>query len=290
MSNKMIKTLILLASVTVSLLWIPAQAENFDHEHQKLTSLLNSYVKRDKYASCVKYFDLIKDPRLLNEYLSAVSAVSKKDFESWTEQQKLAFLINSYNAYTIKLVTMALSIEPNAKSIKSFGLILSDTLWNKALSFFGKKVSSLVENPWKLKMVNLFGEKIDLDTIEHKLTREKFDEPRIHFAFNCASIGCPALQVEAFTAKRLESQLEFAAIQFLSDNTKNRFDANLNKLLLSEIFDWYGEDFEDSKKYGSITKAVSKWLPMSPGKKAEVSKNKIPIDYLEYDWNLNVCR
>jgi hypothetical protein len=91
----------------------------------------------------------------------------------------------------------------------------------------------------------LLGGKVSLDDIEHEMLRQRgrYDDPRVHFAVNCASIGCPALREEAFVAERLDAQLDEQALRFMSDRTRNRYNAQRGRLELSKIFDWYGEDF-----------------------------------------------
>ena len=100
-------------------------------------------------------------------------------------------------------------------------------------------------SPWKEKFFTLLGREAHLDQIEHEMLRKPgvYDEPRVHYAVNCASIGCPMLREEAFVAARLEAQLEEQARRFLSDRTRNRFNPATGKLEVSEIFKWFKEDW-----------------------------------------------
>jgi Protein of unknown function, DUF547 len=134
----------------------------------------------------------------------------------------MAFLINAYNAFTVELI---LTKYPGLASIKDLG--------------------SMFSSPWKPKWIPLLGGKVSLDDIERGMLRERgrFDDPRVHFGVNCASIGCPPLREEAFVAERLDAQLDEQALRFMSDRTRNRFDAAARRLELSKIFDWYGDDF-----------------------------------------------
>jgi hypothetical protein len=116
---------------------------------------------------------------------------------------------------------------------------------------------------------------MSLDNIEHDTIRKKFNEPRIHFAVNCASIGCPSLLQEAFVAENLENQLNMAAKNFLQNKSKNYVKANT--LHLSKIFKWYGGDFD--KKYGGFKSYIIKSL--------NLSGNDYDVEFNEYDWNLN---
>ena len=129
---------------------------------------------------------MLKDHAQLKAVLADYAKVTRAEFDGWTKAQQQAFLINDYNALTIEKI---LQRYPDIKSIRDFG------------SVFG--------NPWKDKFFTLFGEPAALDTIEHEILRKPgvYDEPRVHFAVVCASIGCPMLRNEAFTAEKLESQL-----------------------------------------------------------------------------------
>ncbi len=131
----------------------------------------------------------------------------------------MAFLINAYNAATVQKV---LTRYPDIRSIWDFGKI------------FG--------NPFKDEFIPLLGAKRSLDWIEHDTLRKRYREPRLHFALNCASVGCPMLREEAYVASRLENQLEDQARRFLSDRSRNRYRDG--KLEVSKIFDWFKDDFE----------------------------------------------
>ena len=157
------------------------------------------------------------------------------EFDAWTKPQQQAFLINAYNAFTVELI---LTRYPDLKSIRDFG------------SVFG--------NPWKDKFFTLFGQPSYLDFIEHETLRKEgvYDDPRVHVAVVCASIGCPMLRNEAFTADNLEAQLDDAMRRFLSDRTRNRYNPQSKKLEISKIFDWYGKDFEKGHKGFSSVKAT----------------------------------
>ena len=122
-----------------------------------------------------------------------------------------------------------------------------------------------------------------LDGIEHGIIRKDFNEPRIHFAVVCASIGCPQLRGEAFVSAKLEKQLEEQAVSFLSDSSRNRYNSIENKLELSKIFDWYGDDFK--KKFGSVQAFISPRI----SKDVSVQKKimEATTSFLEYNWNLN---
>jgi hypothetical protein len=229
--------------------------------------LLEKHVKvvRGGVASEVDYKGLQGERVELKKYLKELSGVGQKEFDSWTRDQQLAFLINAYNAFTLELILENYPV----KSIR--------------------KIGGFLQSPWKIQFVKLLGKKISLDDIEHGLIREKgvYDEPRIHFAVVCASIGCPALQNRAFTAENLEEMLETGMVKFLSDKTRNRFNDEDKEFEVSKIFKWYGDDFNN--KYGSVNGLLKKYAEYLVEKKKDlaVAVKTTDIDYLDYDWNLN---
>jgi hypothetical protein len=254
------------------LMAITGAATAFDQSHSPWSTLLRRHVQLapDGHASRVDYRGFSSDAGALNAYLDTLSSVPEAEYRSWTKNQRLAFLINAYNAFTIKLV---LTRYPDLKSIKDLG--------------------SLLSSPWKRKFFSLLGTARSLDDVEHGLIRApgSFDEPRIHFAVNCASIGCPLLQPEAFVAERLEAQLEDSTRRFLADRSRNRYDAATGRLQVSRIFDWYGADFEKGwrgiKSMLQFFATHADLLADSPSARERVRQGQGPVHFLEYDWNLN---
>jgi len=227
-------------------------AMGFDHTHADWDRWLKKFTKVTGAVTTVDYATAKSKPEALRSYTQNIEAVTRAEFDRWTDPEKMAFLINTYNAFTVSLIADNYPV----KSIKDLGGIFS--------------------SPWKKKFFRLFGEERHLDHVEHELLRKMWAEPRIHFAVNCASKGCPALRGEAFTAAKLEAQLESSAKLFLSDPSRNRWVAAENKLYLSKIFDWYGGDFV--KKHGSVQAFVAPRMKASTG---------AAITYLDYDWTLN---
>lgn len=211
------------------------------------------------------YKNLTKEESRLDRVLENFEKVTRKEFSSWSSNQRLSFLINAYNAFTLKLIVKRYPV----KTIKEIGI------W-----FFGKPVHS----PWEKKFFSLFGEETNLDTIEHGVIRKDYSEPRIHFALVCASVGCPKLQSTPFIPTMIEEQLGKAARVFLGDSEKNKFNPEKNQMQLSQIFEWYGEDF------GSDKKAQIKTILDLGGRSKNWEHNnldQVDISYLEYDWRLN---
>jgi hypothetical protein len=245
----------------------------FDHQHADWTALLRKHVAlRDGgKASRVRYAAFAADRVALKKVLDAYSAVKVAEFDAWSKPQRMAFLINAYNAFTIELI---LTRYPKLESIKDIGTLLT--------------------NPWKQKFVPLLGATITLDDIEHGMLRKRgaYDDPRIHFAVNCASIGCPMLREEAFVAERLEAQLDEQALRFMADRNRNRLAGG--KLEVSKIFDWYGEDFRlGHRGIGSLPAFLARYadqLADAPADREAVRGGKLGIEFLGYDWKLNDAR
>lgn len=245
-----------------------ACAQSFSHKtwdellKNNLVELKNGSVTQVNYAA------MKQDRNKLKSYLASLSQVSQSQYQSWSEAEQLAFLINAYNAWTVEFI---LTAYPNIDSIKDLA------------SFFS--------SPWSKKFIPLLGGTLSLDNIEHDMIRKDFKEPRIHFAVNCASVGCPALKAEAYVADRLESQLEAATLAFLSDKERNRLSAN--KLEVSKIFDWYESDFEQKLADGSTLGIAhffvqyAKPLNLSAEQQQKLIKGEMDIDHLDYDWKLN---
>jgi hypothetical protein len=267
-----------LQAVTASaaVLAAPAtRAQAFDHGHGAWTALLkpNVVLLRAGQSSQLRYAGMQAERAALKAYLSGLSGVSAAAFQGFSQPQQMAFLINAYNAFTVELI---LSKYPGLASIKELGGFLS--------------------TPWKPKWIDLLGEKVSLDGIEHERLRARgrYDDPRIHFAVNCASIGCPMLREEAFVADRLDAQLDEQATRFLSDRTRNRYDATSDKLMVSKIFDWYGEDFRLGHR--GITSlpgylaGFAEVLADAPADRARVRSASAAVGFLSYDWALNDVR
>ena len=253
---------------------LPAQAA-FDHRHADWDLQLKQQVvvAASGALSSVRYAGFKAQRASLQAYLAALSAVTPPEYAGWTQPQQLAFLVNAYNAFTIDLV---LSRYPDLKSIKDLG--------------------GVFESPWRKKFFRLLGSERSLDDLEHGLIRAPgvFDDPRIHVAVVCASIGCPMLRNEAFVAERLDAQLDDAMRRFLSDRQRNRFDPASGTLAVSKIFDWYQKDFEQGHRgIDSLKTLFARYadrLADSPAAQSDVRAGRYKLSHLDYDWALNDAR
>ncbi|MEP6607616.1 MAG: DUF547 domain-containing protein [Burkholderiaceae bacterium] len=247
----------------------------FDHSHAGWDALLRKHVRllSDGNASRVQYAGFAEDRVALAAYLKAVSDVTPAQYSSWNKPQQFAFLANAYNALTVEKI---LTRYPNLKSIRDFGTV------------FG--------NPWKDRFFTLLGKQQHLDGIEHEMLREPgvFNDPRVHVAVNCASVGCPMLGSRALIPEKLDAQLDDLLARFMSDRSRNRFNAQSRTVELSRIFDWYGKDFmQGHKGFSSLEDVVARYadqLADAPADRALLRSASVPIRFLEYDWSLNDVR
>lgn len=234
---------------------------SFDHSHAKFDELLRSYTIQKDGQTWVDYSGFKARSRTdLQSYLRSLSGVTPGQYKSFTADQRLAFLVNAYNAFTLEWIL----IHHPVKSIKDTG--------------------SLLSSPWKKTFpgYKLLGDKFTLDNIEHDRIRAEFKEPRIHFAVNCASIGCPSLRPRSYTASGLQAELGEAEEAFFKNPGK--FYVKNKKAYLSSILDWYGEDFENV--FGSVEAYIverAKFYDVA----GDLPAQNIEIDFLDYDWNLN---
>ena len=229
------KTIILLLFISAS-----SFAQNFDYK--SYNTFLSTYVSEKGNVN----YDKIKTNK--SELDAIIKQFEKtQPNEKWSRDEKLAYYINAYNIYTLKIVTDNYPL----KSIKN------------------------IPNVWDKKFIPSNKDKISLGDIEHKILR-KMNEPRIHFAINCASFSCPNLLNEAYMPKTLDKQLEVAAKSFVNDITKNNITAS--EIKISEIFNWFASDFKT--KNTSVVDFINTYSIIKIDKKARVK-------YLNYNWSLN---
>jgi hypothetical protein len=200
----------------------------------------------------VSYAGIKRDSVAFEAYLETLSKCGP--VPSWSKDEKLAYWINAYNAFTVKLIVDHYPVQ----SIKDI-----------------KKGIPFVNSVWDIAFFEIGGKKMDLNEIEHSILRMKFDEPRIHFAIVCASKSCPKLRNEAYVAERLEQQLLEQTEGFINDHNKN--DIEVEEIRISPIFKWFSKDFTQN---GTIQEFI---LPYS--KRDFITSAK--VKYLDYDWSLN---
>lgn len=255
----MLKSLVLLIGLMLSV-----ELFGFDHSHGYWSKVLTGYVNAQ---GMVRYSSLKADMETQKEhpmpaYLNEIQRVSRVEFDKWSPNDQKAFLINSYNALTLKLIVDHYPVQ----SIKDIG--------------------NLFRKPWSLEFFDIFGGSIrHLDAIEHDLLRSNYRDYRIHAAVNCASISCPALRSEPYLGVRLDEQLDEQMRLWLKDAARNQINAKSDLIRISRIFDWYKTDFE--KWGGGLRKVLVKYVPEDSKSTLESAKK---IEYLEYNWKLNAAQ
>lgn len=220
--------------------------------HQIWDQLVKTHVKSN---GMVDYKGFIREKAKLESYLKLLSE-NAPDRKTWSKNQQLAYWINAYNAFTVKLIV--------------------DNYPTKSIRDLGPKLKiPLIKDVWHYKFFKIGGAESSLDEIEHSILRKEFDEPRIHFAINCASVSCPPLLNEAFVAEKLESQLQKVAVAFINDPTRNKITPDAAQI--SSIFSWFQGDFT---KKGSLIDFLNLYSKVK-------IKSNAKISHLDYNWNLN---
>ena len=216
--------------------------------HDIWTELLQKYVTD---SGQVNYKGFIEEQAKMDQYLNLISDTPPGS--NWSETDKIAYWINAYNAFTVKLIMDNYPL----KSIKDIG----DGM-------------PMINSSWDIKFFKIGDVDFDLNTIEHEILRKKFEEPRIHFAINCASFSCPKLRNEAFESNRLNQQLEEQAKEFINNPDKNIINKEETKL--SKIFSWFETDFTKKTTIKTFIKQYH-----------SAFNDQNDIQYIGYIWTLN---
>jgi len=207
----------------------------------------------------VDYAGLARDDTAaLDRYLATLSGTCADDYARWSRADRIAFWVNAYNAFTVRLILDHYPL----RSIRNIG-------WLPGATF---------RRPF-IPMEGLRGELIALDDIEHRVLRAQFPEPRVHFALVCAAKSCPPLRAEAYRGADLEQQLDDQGRRFVGDRDKNRVEQAAGKMFLSPIFKWFQADFETD---GPLVAFVAPYFDL---KATEVAN--YTVEFLDYDWSLN---
>lgn len=228
-------------------------------DHSSWDKLLRKYVDADGMVDYRSLKANREDVRLLDRYLATLSSASPR--VAATRNAKLAFWINAYNAVTVRGI---LREYPTSSIRNHTARLFGYNIWNDLKLYVG-------------------GTAYSLDQMEHQILR-KMSEPRIHFAVVCASNGCPRLLNEAYVADRLDRQLESNANDFFARKQNFRFEKGSDRIQLSSILDWYGDDFGSDQ--AAQLRKISKWLPSRQAADAALQKST-RVSFLDYDWKLN---
>jgi hypothetical protein len=214
------------------------------------TSIFNELLKKNVTKNgIVDYSSLKKEIPKLDSYISYLEKTSPDN--SWSENKQKAFWINTYNAYTIKIILENYPIK-SIRDIKKEG-----------------------KTAWKIPFAKVGGEAYTLDYIEHEILRKKFFDPKIHVGVNCAAVSCPKISNIAFTEENVVTELTRLMKDFINDSSRNKISKE--KVEISSIFNWFKDDFN---KKGTVIDFLNTYS------KTKISPNA-KISYLKYDWTLN---
>ena len=211
-------------------------------DHSVWSAELKKYVSAD---GKVNYRDWANNQAALDGYLAQLAGT--QPLSNWSTNVQLAYWINVYNAYTVKLVLQHYPVQ----TIKDI--------------YQG--------NPWDKAWITLGGKTYSLNQIENEYIRQRFRDPRIHFALNCGALSCPPLLNEAYDPARLDTQLISRTKAFIADQFQNQTAATTVRL--SQLFVWYKDDFKPD-----VISFLNTYLATPIPAEAK-------IEFVEYDWSLN---
>lgn len=279
--NRLIWSLALTTAIAVlpGCTGFPPADSNSASEAQTATLATAAPFSYDPYAKVlqtyvnpqglVNYKGLQADRQLLDTFNRSLGQVTPETYASWSESEQIAFLINAYNSLTLQSI---IDQNPLKKSIRD------------------------IPGVWRWRRFEVAGKSRTLDEIEHKILRVDFNEPRIHAALVCAAISCPPLRPEPFTGENLNAQLDDQVRQWLAGPHGLKLDRQGNRVNISAIFQWFGEDWK--KTYGvagkftgddnqrAVLNFISNYLPSED--QTYLAQGQYQLGYLDYDWSLNI--
>jgi hypothetical protein len=258
-------------SVATAALTVAASGSSFDHDFLDYGRVLHDHVRGTR----VDYAALQRSRTTLDAVVAQLAEPTTADEQGWSRDRRLAFWINAYNLLTLRTIVDHYPIQASwftrapRNSIRQIDGVWTTITWRAA------------------------GRTLTLDDIEHRILRPEFKEPRVHFAVNCASVGCPPLAAEPYLARTLDAQLDAAARRYLS--SERGLTIAGSTLSVTKILEWYGEDFvarfapDAAGKPDRIERAIrGVVLRFGPPGAADLAgKPTTRIKFLDYDWSLN---
>lgn len=293
MYNKKIMSYVLIAiATTFMVMWIATGSRApSGHTVEAATDPGSGVFSYDGYGETLKkyvddrgfvnYKGLKADRKQLDDFVASLGALSQAEYRSWSEADRIALWSNVYNAVTLKAII-------DHYPIKKGSFI-------NGLRFPENSIRQ-IDGVWDELTMRVMGKPYTLGEVEHEVLRAEFDEPRIHMAIVCASIGCPPLRNEPFVGDRLDEQLAGQARDFLASKSRFKIDRANGKVYWSPIFNWFGGDFvskysvqggfsNHSKNNRAVLNFIAQHIDAS---EAEYLKNKrYTLSNLDYDWSLN---
>jgi hypothetical protein len=262
---------LLIAIVALALSAGKPRAANVDHTYQDYAKVLRDYVRIPR----VDYTGLERGRAALDAVVASFAEPTANQERAWTRDERLAYWINAYNLFTLRAIVDHYPIRSSVFTLQPRNSIRQiDGVWTKLT--------------W-----HAAGRTLTLDDIEHRILRPEFKEPRVHFAVNCASVGCPPLAADPYRPPSLDAQLDEAARRYLASERGLRVEGNT--LRVTRILEWYGEDFvarfapEAEGKADRIERAIrGVVVRFGPPAAADLARNPATkIRFLDYDWSLN---
>lgn len=214
----------------------------------------------------VDYVAIQHDPRFAR-YISWIGRARPSRLTN--KNARLAFWINTYNAWTLKLIADNYPVH-SINDLHSGGRILGHVFHTTV---------------WDRKVVQVGATRYSLNDIEHRIIRRRFRDPRVHFALVCAALSCPSLRSEAYTAARLNAQLDDQARLFFAQPAKNHFDVATKTAWLSKILDWYRGDFAGDT--AGLLRRIARYLPDPVRRSIERNADAWHVRHTPYNWALN---
>ena len=272
MTERTFASLATVALLAVTPIGGESTADSFDHSYAEYGRLLRRHV----IGIRVDYTALRRKQPALNALVSEFGQVTTGEFVAWSDTEQIAYLINAYNVFTLKAVIDHYPIK------------------RRWFDFFNPPNSiKQIPGVWSRLRWRAAGNEITLDDIEHGRLRRHYNEPRIHFAVNCASVSCPPLRPEPYVAARLERQLIIAAREFLASDLG--VEVNEDTLRVSRMLNWFGDDFIEqysrlvetngSAKARALVGVIAKYGPPEAARVAQSGNAR--IRFLKYNWSLN---
>jgi hypothetical protein len=267
----------MISTLAVSICCRVEAKENDAFNYNNYADILKSYVDN---KGMVNYRQLKANRSKLDTFAAEISKLDDQIYIKWSDNDKIAFWVNAYNALTLKAII-------DNYPIKS--------------SFFKSRIypkNSIrqISGVWDKKKYKVMDKTRTLEQIEHEILRKQFKEPGIHVALVCAAMGCPPLRNKPYSGDRLQEQFDDQTRRFLSDPKKFNIDREGRKVSLSPIFKWFGSDFISkygkkktlprlSKNETAVINYLSRNLEKNDGD--YLLKGNFKIKYLSYDWSLN---
>lgn len=260
-----------------------AEAKTAPNDHVDTTNY-DALLRKHVTNGLVDYGSLLTHRKILDNYVQSIADLSDSRLATASRPQKLAFYINAYNALTWKSVLDHYPIEQNTPK-RLFGNLIAP-----------KNSIRRIPGVWDKVQHTVAGQKLTLDDLEHRILRRDLGEPRVHFALVCAARSCPLLRPEAYTAAKVEEQLEDDVRRFVRNPNRLRIDRKSKKVFLSKIVKWYSADFSENTKDRSVQASISKsekgvvafLASYLPKQDADfLMQENYKISYFDYDWDLN---